>query len=299
MSWLRYMTLASFRHSNPEWRIQLHRMELPPCPQTWSTLETQDFAFGDAKCNYISLVPALGVEVVDWPPPCDVPSPIHASDIFQWQVLSTTGGVYCDMDILFTAPITSAIRGENDTYVCLFRETAPIGLLAACPRNRFYADVFRTALERIGAPYQSAGCEAVTATIDRYDTFAAQQARMPSESAIEKCRLQAIKLQHPAHTFKNLDCTVIYPFWWDRAAEEVFTARHTTLPAGCVGVHWYAGSPVSQQANQVLNHANFMSYSNTLSYFAAKVSCPQPLPSLDCLCSCQPSRCESSRTTPD
>ena len=275
LSWLRYMTLVSFRHFNPDWEMQIHRYVIPHARQTWATMERQDFGSGNLGwCKRFDYWPRVadlpGVEVVDWQPPCDVISPVHASDIFQWQMLSTAGGLYCDMDILFVAPVATAIRDLVDTYVCLYLDVFPIGFLAACPHNQFYADVLRTATASQNENYQSAGCEAAVATIQSYDTFIPKSPREMTTAAYEKCRLHAVKMRHRNLSFVNLRRETVYPFWWDRVAE-IFTARHTTLPDGCVGIHWYAGAPLSQQFNREMHHANFGSYKSTISYFAARV----------------------------
>ncbi len=268
LSWMRYMTLASFRFYNPEWEMHLHRCRVKrPDSPPWETPETQEFlSYNQDQPSYLDRVDELGVIQREWEPPCEMQSPVHASDIFQWHILSTDGGIYSDMDILYVSPVYFVINMTCDGYLCIVDGSAPIGFLASSPENAFFANVFKRSIETQSPGYQSAGCEALMSVmLDAISPAGRAYGHQPTDALIN-----AMRRAYPQLRINNLMKDVVYPWWWDECLD-IFTFNTKPLPHNCVGIHWYAGARSSQMFNSTLNNSNFQDIDCAFTTYASKV----------------------------
>lgn len=270
MSLMRFLTLASFRHHNPLWGMVLHMPAERPGRKTWSTPEQQETYNGSSSENWLGKVTKLGVQIRAWVPPhSDLPV-VHASDMFAWDVLATIGGLYCDMDILFVAPVEHSISNDKMTYdawLCFYQCVFPIGFLAATPGNQFFRDVRNVAAGRGANTYQSMGCEAGTATIHHLPTFAET-----TDHALPKARVNAIQT-HYKYRVLNFERKVVYP-WPPHHTLEILQNTHTSLPDVTIGIHWYGGHPHSQDLNRQLTCKNLGEINNTFTHHARSIPLP-------------------------
>ena len=63
MSWLRYLTLWSFRKLNPTWQVNLYYTEGPVAKRNWSLKTTDsDHAYGGP--DYFSKLDALDINLI-------------------------------------------------------------------------------------------------------------------------------------------------------------------------------------------------------------------------------------------
>ncbi len=263
---MRYITLASFRHFHPDWEMRLHRcdtavLKSPP----WETGEVQEFLTPAAprRC-YLSRIDSLGVDSHEWSPPCEMLSPVHASDICCWDMLATVGGIYSDMDILYVAPV--AVNREYDAHVCIVDASTPIGFLASSPNSPLFRDVFDLALTRQSPGYQSAGCEALMGRILQEISPAVRDLGAQPMRAL----FNALRRAFPSLRINNLDRNAVYPWWWDECLD-IFLPQERDLPHNCFGIHWYAGARSSQQFNRTLDHTNFRDNPCVFSKYASVV----------------------------
>ena len=76
--------------------------------------------------------------------------------------------------------------------------------------------------------------------------------------------------RYPGLKIFNNPMSLVYP--WSEDFADIWEKRHTTVPDGCVGIHWYAGNPTySQVYNNILNADNFRDHKNTFCYFAESI----------------------------
>ena len=148
MSFMRWLTLRSFRSCNPNWDIILHEPPAPCPSKTWTTHEEDDFGFNGE--NYYDHINDLRIERRSWTPPGPRMSAAHASDFFTWSLLSSQGGYYSDMDVLYVNSMDRVTDGVNDgdAMFCLQNDGMAIGFLAACPECPIFADVNRAEIGR-------------------------------------------------------------------------------------------------------------------------------------------------------
>lgn len=164
MSFLRYMTLYSFRYHNPDWNITLIRNNKSTKENMkWDTLEIQD-KMNYEGMNYSDRVKDLNVNIIDLDYSHYVQnidpnmSDVHISDFTGWYMLWKKGGIISDMDVFYTKPLNIDLTAD----ICLsifpnYEDYVPVTFMASSG-NRFFEDCFNSAKENYEpTEYQSAG----------------------------------------------------------------------------------------------------------------------------------------------
>jgi glycosyltransferase involved in cell wall biosynthesis len=245
MSWMRWMTLKSFRHYNPDWDVTLYFTERAGDGK-WQTGELMDAPGGKDRMQNVA---DLGIKIVtaNWFP-IDI-APAHQSDFLEWRVLEE-GGWYSDMDILYTAPM-DALHNASAWADAVFVPEAgylAIGLLAGAPGCRLWHDVYHTAAAiQSESVYQSTGVDAIyrLSRMENYHHFSA-----PAVEALTRLRIIYAPLK-----IADARQDAIYPYDW-RNCGKIFT-ENADLPPGNVGVHWFGGSATAQRFNAMLSDDNW------------------------------------------
>ena len=137
MSWLRYMTLKSFRDLNPDVDMRLHTT-------------------GSVDCEFADVRTLCDVVTHD---PLNLP-PNHEGDIIRWRTLAKEPCLFMDMDIVFVNPVsafdfsTDAITHKGGFFY--------IGMVASAGNSRLFQAVAEIAERRAASSlYQSAGVDAL------------------------------------------------------------------------------------------------------------------------------------------
>lgn len=255
MSWLRYMTLHSFRKLNPDWEMELHVSHIDMKDKYWHTPEAQDFHSYKGK-NYLPEVEKLGVKIKECPVFVEGAGPSHNSNFFKWNELATNGGIYSDMDILFVKPIEEYYKQIQYFQTGLSYSTQwkkpghggyySIGFMFSAGNNRFFKDVFNWSTKRCDLnSYQGAGVE-------------------PLYKMLEKTSMRPY-----IDGLDYVPMDIVYP-WRDDQQKDFFNCCHTTLPKETIGIHWYAGHPMAQEFNNNISPDTLSDYDNTMSYWLKK-----------------------------
>lgn len=283
LSWLRYMTLYSFCHLNPAWDIYLFQSTPNDAQRFWVDSVRQDFSSTKTIKDYSDRIADLPIKVVPWEmPPSKLKDvdywnklgPSHKSNFFKWQWLSENAGIYADMDILFVKPMDSFLSkiSDSDVAICHNSETTAfpngyfsIGLLGSCGNCTFYSDILEKAFE-VYTPveYQSVGVLALYRMLNVKN-------KSPYDVKTEQFHFQDMVAAYPHHKFYNIPMRTVYPWPHSLASSHIFERFHKTLPEECVGLHWYAGAPISQRFNQFLTKDNYHNKETTLSHFIDRI----------------------------
>ena len=256
MSWLRYMTLYSFRKFNPDWEMELHVSHIERRDKYWSENNEQDFHSYKGK-NYLPEVEKLGVKIKECPVFVKNAGPSHNSNLFKWNELATNGGIYSDMDILFVEPIEeyynkiqnlqTGISYSADKVVPGHGGYYSIGFMFSAGNNRFFKDLFDWTIKHCNLnSYQGAGVGSL------YSMLEAGQGMRPYHNGLS-----------------YIPMGLVYP-WRDSQQKDFFNYCHTTLPKETIGIHWYAGHPMAQKFNNSVSEQTLSEYSNTMSFFLNK-----------------------------
>jgi len=259
MSWMRFMTLWSFRKFNPQWDMTLFYSTDNLENKTWGDHNEQDFHSFTGK-DYMSRVEDLGVKLVKWDLKDNVTvkdfkhvqmGSSHISNFLKWSKLHEEGGIYSDLDILYFRPMDKFYHDLKhfNTAFCQ-TEYISIGLLASRKGNEFFRDIFIHAMKSINLKsYQSAGVQSVYALYNQNLNV-----------------MKAAKERYPHLRFYNIPMDLLYHFKWnevERCIENPYGVED--FPKESIGYHWYAGHPKIQTYNNLLNEDNFRNYQITFS----------------------------------
>jgi hypothetical protein len=254
MSWMRYMTLYSFRKMNPDWKVILY-LSNNENKSGWISPEKQDYIEYHGK-NYLSEVAKLNIEIKDVDlsefPQLEKLNPVHQSDMFRYYMLYKEGGIYCDMDVLFFRPIDDFYEKvkTHDTIIH-HKKFLTIGFLGSSVNNQYYKDVFDFGLKNnISNDYQSYGVDLI------YKFFGLLRG--------DKKIIEEIEKKYNFETFYNITNSLIYEYDWTKISYNFNNAVGVAgFSNNSIGYHWFGGSSISQKINKILNEDNYKEYKNT------------------------------------
>lgn len=268
MSWMRYMTLYSFRKFNPDWKMTLYYVkDLKIKEKTWKTKNVQDFHSFNGD-DYYDKINDLDIDIIKWnlsdnkilETDLDMGAS-HLSNFLKWSKLHEEGGIYSDLDILYFKPIDDfydILQSKGyDTGIC-HTDYLSIGLLASKKGNQFYKDIFINGVKTFrNTQYQNAG---VINIYNLYSGFGY------SEVFDEMKRRYALN-------FYNIPFELIY--FLD--AKSIELAMNTPFgiedfPEKSIGYHWYAGHPTSQKYNNLLTEKNYLEHNNTFTKLVKQIN---------------------------
>lgn len=228
LSWLRWMTLCSFRVYNPDWKIRLYTSDAGK--KSWPDWEgiDQDFHTYEGM-DWRTRLPELDVEVVPYE---GSGSAVSNADLCRWQVLAD-GGIFADMDIVFTRPFDDSVMQDSHaiTVECGY---AYLGLTTS-PGGRLFADILEEARKPLNL-YQSAGTDAVY-------RYAYGHSIGPD---CERKDLIAALAEKSGERVVNLPKRWVLPV----EIQHVFSKDYDYAnDVDVYGVHWFAGGKDGHQAS--------------------------------------------------
>ena len=156
---------------------------------------------------------------------------VYKSDYLRWHLLSTIGGVWSDMDILFTKPLSDLnLPEDTETVICYGNEKHIIGFLMSKPDNDFFK-VILDDVRNVFNPndYQCIGSKLLNKHHDdvlyREDVY-------------------------------NLDKSVFYSYD-HHVINKIFNDNDLSLMTDkTLGIHWYNGSSLSKNFTNVFDEDN-------------------------------------------
>ena len=258
MSWLRYMTLYSFRKFNPDWEIELYVSDVKVLKKIWKQNVVQDFHSYGGK-DWMPEVEKLGVEIKECPVFDERATPIQNSDIFRWNELATNAGFYSDMDILYIKPIKEYYQkikdfqtgisyhvGKGSRRYANFTGYFSIGFMFSAGNNRFFGDILDSVMASKNLiDYQSAGVNPLYRMLG-------------NTKGIDKYR----------EGMSIIPMKVVYPYRAHQGRDFFKVVNNHQIHGDLtIGIHWYAGKPMAQTFNNHISPETLNSQSNTMSHW--------------------------------
>ena len=260
LSWLRYLTLYSFRYYHPDWTMRLYTYQNPACQFVWDDNVSQDIVNYDGL-DYIKCMDELDIQIIEWTPPLEGLMPASASDMFQWEILHKHGGYYADMDILFIGQIPHEQYCDVDNLFCLAGEYMAIGFFGASKGSQLMLDLFNRSQSVFDpASYQSTGA------ITIYDL-----AKLYYWNVRRNSGMEAVHIFQKKYLNENTVCLPsisVYPYQWTEI-KQIFVQKRVVQPE-CFGIHWFGGDILSQKMNVEINYETWSSHDNTFIKYANK-----------------------------
>ena len=249
LPWLRYQTLRTFRHWNPDWK-----MTLALCDSVEAINGPEpEYKQNQVASDCLPLVESLDIKIKEWSPPIPVKYASQASDLFCWETLANESGYYSDMDIIYTGPMSEIERcvRNADTVLMSSNGYLTVGFLGS-HHSSLFADVYNLAKkslnDNVDEP-QSGGCLSLYRLAENYKFWC-----YPGQN------LKAIKsliVKYPRQHFETPEDWMIYP--WDfRDSVKWFCGRETAPPKRIgIGIHWFGGLPSCQRQIKELTEENY------------------------------------------
>lgn len=224
MPLLNFLTVVSFRHHHPCWRIKIYTGTACRTEMKWSTHEHDDRFVTDI--DYFPKLSDYGVEIVsidEWIETEGLVDHhfIHQSDMLRIYQLWKEGGVWSDFDILYIKSIEDVIRGERDVLI-FTPYYFPVGFLVCQPDSSLFRQIFeyQKTLHPQHNNYQMYGVVCMGQFLSEHKELLQDIDLMPRE--------------------------VYLPADW-RQLDLLFRKKITRFPSITVGIHWFNGSKMAQE----------------------------------------------------
>lgn len=259
LSYLRYLSVLSFRKLNPDWHIKIHiPAVLNTNPPAWETMHQKGINIGK---DYFDQLEKLNVEIVkhDFSGEFDNNAhEVHKCDFLRWKILSEEGGVWSDIDILYVKPIDDLAENIEDAYqqsmdifLCCFRKSKhAIGFLMSAGDNVFYRKLYELAKEH----YDSTQYQCIGSKLIDYNYHSQVKIRK------EFGRDTSVYFIEPKSVY-TLQEAEIPLFFSPPSAETLELINEPNV----IGFHWYAGHPLAQEFESQLDSQNVDQFDNFLS----------------------------------
>ena len=239
LSYLRFLTIKSFRALNPDWQIKMHTPTHLSASKP--AFVKKDYVALDGT-DYFNCVREFGVEIIAHDFEDSIGNEaweVHKSDFLRWQLLGTEGGLWSDFDIIYQNPLDNLLENNTEnheltTILCPYqlqkiKFAHSIGFLLSSKSNKFFQYICQQAKEKYNPlRFQSIGNELMR----DYRSVEDLKSSFPSETfafAHEKC-VYSIVYTHANDFFKPLDD---------------FVNQLLTSPS-VLGFHWYGGHDLSK-----------------------------------------------------
>ena len=252
LPYMRFLTIYTFLKHNPDWEIRYYYPKFRYPEKTWTTFELK-YDISKAK-DYITELRELPVQMIEldfsqYLLPNDI-SEVFKSDLLRWSLLSTTGGLWSDMDILYFRPMTTLLNNTkensevdtgitiNDTY------GHSIGFLLSAPNNLYYDHIIKHTSSYFNPKnYQ---CLGTTMLIKEVRT------------------MSIIAEKFPTLTIANIDNNAVYAYNASMIKSIYNSESLTHFTPHSIGLHWYAGHPLSGEFLNVVTEENYLEYTNVI-----------------------------------
>lgn len=253
LSFLRFMSVKSFAKYNPDWKIKIHIPSVVgKVKPTWSSWEQQNV---NIKEDFTNEMKNLKCELVSHDFKLhgfdNNAHEVHKADFIRWYLLSTDGGLWSDIDIIYTKPMNCLVENttsNSNLQVGLVPYTSgghTIGfLLSSGMNNPFYRCIFDMAKTKFDPnKYQGIGCDLINNNFPH---------------------INQLKNRFPNTNFMFLNDKCVYSIMWMNVNMFFDNNIKPPSPHEAIGYHWYAGHPLSQEWDSRLSRDNYKNFSSII-----------------------------------
>ena len=250
LSYLRYLTVRTFRDLNPGWQVKLHLPNtVSDAAPRWQTFQQKGSC---VEQDYLDRVDADIVmhDFSDYGFDNQAHE-VHKSDFLRWRLLAESGGIWSDMDILYVRPMDALEDNVSDhqtidTVLCplIPPKKHTVGFLMSGSGNAFCRWMHQASLDHYDPEiYQCMGSNIINQAFESLDDFAQR---------------------FPYNRFLFLDPASVYSVTSkdiDRFYQPM--DRHTLKKLnrpGVIGFHWFGGHPLSQNLENQLTENNLKDF---------------------------------------
>ncbi|MGE5581481.1 MAG: hypothetical protein ACM3X9_02995 [Bacillota bacterium] len=262
ISFLRYLSVYSFKKYNPDWHIRLYYPKIRyRGEKTWSSQEQTGKFSGP---NYLERLFAMSIEKVE----VDfshhgmdnyMPETFKA-DFLRWYLLANVGGLWSDIDIIYFRPLDDFYLNNQtdrdlDTLICFHSDDTgvyhSIGFLLSSPNNPYYRFINSQSYGMLDkGNYQSIG----SGILNHY---------FPEITLIQQ--------RFPGLNLGNIGAEVVYPLNYTMVPYIFHTPYTFYLTEKSIGLHWFAGHPEAVIFENLIDENTHVGYNNIISQLVRQV----------------------------
>tara|TARA_R110002020_G_scaffold123525_2_gene280124 strand:+ start:4045 stop:5733 length:1689 start_codon:yes stop_codon:yes gene_type:complete len=283
MSFMRYLTIKTFKENNPDWSIYLYRGKEYKKSASWQKFDnhhqSDSFSYTSEENYYQKLKQEIALRIIEvdfsrTPLGSDA-SEVHKSDYIRWYALVSKGGLWSDMDIIYHKSITDIKinKVENmNTEVCMCYD----------PRHKELAEMYnqatnttiKTQLDSIPIGFMMSGKGSrifKKIGITSRNMIEKMKGQDMSYQAIGTYAVKSIfptlesMLEVSPNKVKNIDYNEVYSIDFQNLEQLYENNNFESLKDQTIGFHWYGGHPLSQKYNNLYNENTWANYDNTFS----------------------------------
>jgi len=256
LSYMKYLTALSFSKLNPDWEIRCYTPKKSVSGDLWKDPEQKAYKYkGPDYFKKLKKIPNLKIYKEDFSKigiPKDIPE-VHRSDLLRLYLLKEYGGLWSDFDILYINPmdrffanvVASGLRENEEqanVYVCYNTRDRyhSIGFLLGQKEvdYSFYGDLFNRGISlKSSDKYQGFGRH----LLERYFIY---------EPIIVKLFKKSKKVR-----VANIPMSIVYLINWELIGR-IYSGPTFNFPKSSIGIHWYAGSPISSKYENTMTEKN-------------------------------------------
>ena len=251
LSYLRYLTVKTFRKLHPDWTINFCHSSAGICKK-WDGGESQEFLSTNSKdVDYISMLADLNVNIIDYTKHNDK-APNFISDFFRWDILSQTGGWYFDVDQIFIKNIDSLCTHD---FVVDGSPSSFVGVVGAEKNSEITKYINNMIITRYNPSfYNCIGPWLLN-----------QLLHNPGDHTLKTMLKQHNTLLAPRDMF--------YPVHPDNI-NDLFE-KTIEVPENSYCIHWFGGHPTSQKYNKLITEDNTIK--NTITKYVDNILNVKPV----------------------
>lgn len=246
LPYLHYLTLYSFKKCNPDWKVNLYVPKLLQPEMSWTSSEHK---FPVNCKDYRDRIEDLGIEVISFDfDAIDVSnslSEVLKSDFLRWYLLSTQGGLWADMDILFFRSISQISMNEKvNTVFCYQDGVWSVGFMMSSSNNPVFKHLHSIVCNNFNPKaYQSIGRVLLTHSFKN---------------------IRDIHTKFPNSYVHNLPMSIVYSIDSTRISYAYTTNHMYLLKSDTIGLHWYAGKQSLGHWINKIDENSYMKYDSIL-----------------------------------
>ena len=253
LSYLRYLSVYTFHKYNPDWEIRFYYPKHIQNNITWNTFEQKATQY--IKNDYYPKLKKLPIAFIQ----IDFKilgldnniSEVHKASFLRQHLLSTTGGVWSDMDILYFKSINHLALNieENkdlDTLICndIGGHRHAVAFVLSSENNDFYNFTYKRAKTMYKPKdYQCIGAALVNRL---FPTIESINERFPD------LKIGNI-LPETTYAYNALHIKEIYN-----------SSDLSKFTDNSIGIHWYAGHPLASEYINKITAENYNDFNNVL-----------------------------------
>ena len=240
LSFMNLLTVISFHEYNPDWKINFFRPKVLKnfASASWITkeqsheLKCKDYFNDLLNLDFVDEI-KLDYDFLSY----SFHHPVVQSDIARYKIMSTYGGIWSDLDIIYLKSVDKIIKTNDKCNLFVSYSSCPeayhsIGFYIATKDHKFFSDLsakIETYKDRKAINYQYFGRFFVEHFFRNFESLNSLEGCIPY----------------------NLGSDIVYPIKYNELSKIISAdyelVKKYTLTEETIGIHWFNGSNFIRQ----------------------------------------------------